>query len=285
MPRVRAKRWCFTLNNPTSGEEELLQQFLTQLQTGKTSYKSITLTYIVFGKEAVSTLHLQGYLETETKTSLSSMKTLLKRAHWEAAKGTAKQAAEYCKKDGDFKEAGVISKGRGYRADLEKVQEEIDAGTSIDKIAETHFSLWCQYRRSFQAYADRQSPKRNWKTIVVVLWGDTGTGKTRFCHEQAQGRTLWISGDYQWFDGYNGQDVVLLDDYRGEYPVQLFLKLTDRYRMSVPIKGGFVNWCPKKIYITSNVDPSTWYQNCGSRTHEAFMRRLTVVNFINKSIY
>lgn len=122
-------------------------------------------------------------------------------------------------------------------------------------------------------------------TVVVVLWGDTGTGKTRFCHEQAAGRSMWSSGDYKWFDGYIGQEVVLLDDYRGEYPIQQFLKLTDRYPMQVPIKGGFTNWCPKKIYITSNVAPSLWYQDIGSRTKEAFMRRLNVINFIDKNIY
>jgi hypothetical protein len=161
----------------------------------------------------------------------------------------------------------------------------IKGGAKEEDIAEKHFSKWVVYRKSFQAYASMNLPDRSWKTIVVVLWGDTGTGKTRFVHAQSSGRSLWSPGDYQWFDGYRGQEVVLFDDYRGEYPIQQFLKLTDRYPMSVPVKGGFCRWLPKKIYITSNVNPDAWYPDVHGRSFEAFKRRLTIVNFINKPIY
>lgn len=233
----------------------------------------------------MSTLHFQGYLETQNKTSLSSMKTFLRRAHWEKAGGSPQEAADYCKKDGDFQEKGTLSKGRGFRSDLAEVKNMIDQGCSIEQVADQHFGLFVQYRKGFQAYAALKSEPRTWKTIVIVLWGDTGTGKTRFCHSQVGDRTLWTNGDFKWFDGYIGQDIVLLDDYRGEYPIQMFLKLTDRYPMRVPVKGGFTNWAPKKIYITSNCAPETWYKDIGSRTRDAFMRRLTKVNFIDFNIY
>ncbi|AGS36190.1 replication-associated protein [Circoviridae 5 LDMD-2013] len=282
MPRVRAKRWCFTLNNPTDQEKD----FMARLQLGELPTASnMKLTYLCFGREAVSTPHLQGYLELEKKSSLSSMKTFLTRAHWEKAKGSPKEAADYCKKDGDYEEVGKLSVGQGYRTDLLNVKEVLDGGATVAELADSHFRLWVQYRRSFKAYVDLKATPRRWKTVVVVLWGDTGTGKTRFCHDQTGDRSMWTSGDYKWFDGYDGQEVVLWDDYRGEYPIQQFLKLTDRYPMNVPIKGGFTNWKPKKIYITSNCCPSTWYKDVGSRTHEAFMRRLDVINFINKPIY
>lgn len=103
--------------------------------------------------------------------------------------------------------------------------------------------------------------------------------------DQVMDSTFWTPGDYEWFDGYNGQEIVLFDDYRGEYPIQLFLKLTDRYAMSVKVKGGFTNWCPRKIYITSNTCPSTWYKDADTRTLDAFWRRLNAVHFINKNLY
>lgn len=280
--RVRAKRWCFTLNNPTEQEKD----FMGRLQVGEQpTLSNVKLTYLCFGREVVSTPHLQGYVELETKTSLSSMKCFLKRAHWEKSKGTPKEASDYCKKDKDFEELGVLSVGRGYRSDLIVIKDLMDKGATSLDIAESNFGLWVQYRRSFEAYMNLKSTPRRWETVVVVIWGDTGTGKTRYCQDQIMDRSMWSNGDYKWFDGYKGQEVVIWDDFRGEYPIQLFLKLTDRYPMQVPVKGGFTNWCPKKIYITSNCAPETWYPDCGSRTREAFFRRLNVINFINKKLY
>lgn len=290
MPRVRSKRWCFTLNNPTIEEKEFVNSLLGSPPTQDMS--SLNLTYLIIGKESsqTGTPHYQGYLETSSRIGLRSLKSsmiLLTRAHLEPARGTSKQALEYCKKEGDWAERGnpMRQKGSERRTDLEDIRSILENEKSLEKVADEHFSLFVQYRRGFEAYLSMKSPPRNWETRVIVLWGDTGTGKTRFCHAQSEGRSLWIAGDYQWFDGYTGQECVLLDDYRGEYPIQQFLKLTDRYPMQVPVKGGFTNWCPKKMYITSNTDPSTWYKDVGSRTREAFFRRLNTIHFIDKNIY
>jgi len=116
------------------------------------------------------------------------------------------------------------------------------------------------------------------------LWGKTGTGKSRFCYDQVQDRSVWRPGDYKWFDGYAGQEIIIIDDYRGEYALPVFLNLCDRYPMQVPVKGGFANWCPKKIYITSNVNPNLWYSTDGFSL-DAFKRRLDVVEFIDEKLY
>jgi hypothetical protein len=174
---------------------------------------------------------------------------------------------------------------QGKRNDLLEIKQLLDEGKTSSDIAESHFSKWVVYRRSFQAYAARKIPKRNWKTLVHVYWGRTGTGKTRFVHDQVQDERFWSPGDFKWFDGYDGQPIVIIDDYRGEYELPLFLKLCDRYPMQVPIKGGFVNWAPRKIYITSNTSPDTWYSNADNWSFQAFRRRLTLVSQINSDIY
>ena len=140
------------------------------------------------------------------------------------------------------------------------------------------------YRKAFNAYASLKQEKRSWKTRVVCLWGATGTGKTRFCYDQVMNSTVWSPGDFQWFDGYKGQEIVIIDDYRGEYPIQLFLKLCDRYPMQVPVKGDFTNWIPKKIYITSNVKPDLWYE-CDGASFDAFKRRFDVIHEIHQPLY
>ena len=54
----------------------------------------------------------------------------------------------------------------------------------------------------------------------TILWfrGQTGEGKTRtaikIAKEYYEG-SYWISNDsLKWFDGYNGQKVAILDDFR-----------------------------------------------------------------------
>lgn len=168
---------------------------------------------------------------------------------------------------------------------MQQIKVKIENGESMTIIASEHFSKWVQYRRSFEAYATMLRQKRNWKTIVIVLWGKTGVGKSRFVHDQIQDSTFWSPGDYLWFDGYCGQDIVLFDDYRGEYKLQMLLKLCDRYPMSVPIKGGFTEWAPRKIYITSNINPALWYKEADSYSLAAMFRRFTNVHAIFEDLY
>ena len=284
--RQRSKRWCFTLNNPTEEETEFMQNLVENMKDGSsTSTNGVELTYMIYGIEQVSTRHLQGYLELKNKTSLSTMKRLKKRAHWEKAKGTSKQASDYCKKDGDFYEGGSIMPGQGARSDLQAIKQKIEDGAHELDIADQHFEKWVVYRRSFQRYAALLEESRSWNTVVHVYWGKTGTGKTRFCMDQVMDSTFWSPGDYKWFDGYSGQKIVIFDDYRGEYPLQQLLKLCDRYPMSVPVKGGFVEWKPKKIYITSNIHPNEWYPTADKYSISAMFRRFNLIQACFDSLY
>ena len=55
----------------------------------------------------------------------------------------------------------------------------------------------------------------------------------------------------KWFDGYNGEDRVVIDDLRRDsMPFNFLLAVIDRYLARVPIKGGFTHWNPREIIIT-----------------------------------
>lgn len=88
---LRSRRWCFTLNNPTEQEESMLQGMVSSGQAN----------YLVFGRErgAEGTAHLQGYVEVPKKRTLSSMKSLLPRAHLEISRGSKESNRDYCTKE------------------------------------------------------------------------------------------------------------------------------------------------------------------------------------------
>ena len=65
---------------------------------------------------------------------------------------------------------------------------------------------------------DARIPVREFKTDVVVLFGPTGCGKTRAVMDRYGARNVYIKDASQWWDGYDVQPVVLLDEFYGQLP-------------------------------------------------------------------
>lgn len=203
----RSKDWCFTINNYTEEEERLT---CALVENGHASYA-------VIGKERgeEGTPHLQGFFQLLARVRLASVKAIpgLGRAHLEARRGTPQEASEYCKKEGDFEEYGTIA-GQGKRKDLSAVKKAIDEGAGVEELWENHFGAMVRYEGAFKRYRAlhrRRDP--NIPIEILVLWGPTGTGKSRF--PRLINPELFSLPDItlQWFDGYDGQETVLIDDF------------------------------------------------------------------------
>lgn len=168
----KAKNWCFTLNNYDATDLALLLVLLEYV------------FYFCYGREVgeSGTPHLQGYVAFEKRRTLATVKRLLRRAHWECARGISQQNKTYCEKDCDagnpLFELGQLPSGQGRRADLDEIKELLDDGASELDIAEQYFGKWCQYRRSFQAYiVFKNFLVRRLDLRVICLEGPTGVGK------------------------------------------------------------------------------------------------------------
>lgn len=84
--RKRYRNVCFTINNPK----------------GQIDYENMPgLKYMVFQLEqgANGTVHYQGYAEFSKQYSLKQLQVILPGGHFETRRGTAQQAADYCKKE------------------------------------------------------------------------------------------------------------------------------------------------------------------------------------------
>ena len=70
-----------------------------------------------------------------------------------------------------------------------------------------------------------------------VLWGPSGSGKSRYAKEHWPG-AFWKTPYTQWWDGYGTHDTVILDDFRGDCMRLTDLqRLLDWYPLWVEIKG------------------------------------------------
>lgn len=146
----------------------------------------------------------------------------------------------------------------------------------MKEIAEEHFGAFMRYERGIRSYINIHAERRSWTTEVLVYWGLTGTGKTKTAYEKDP--CLYSHAGGMWFDGYSGEDTVLFDEFTGSsFPLPYLLKLLDRYPMQVQVKGGFVNWKPRTIIITSNFAPDSWYSGASQEHRDALKRRITSV--------
>ena len=246
---MTARDWVFTLNNPEIDEIQ---------------WDEKKVQYAVWQKEVgeQGTPHLQGFVVLKRDQRLSYVRKVLPTGHWEKRKGTREQAAAYCEKS-DTRVAGPWYFGKlkrkGERTDIHEAMALVRAGVEERKIAEELPGTWVMHHRAFERYRRLCQVKRTWKTEVIVRWGGTGTGKTRWVFDN-EPDVHPMEYQNQFWSAYDGEEVVLWDDFQpGMISRDLFLRLTDRYPCRLRILHGWAQWTPKKLYITSNYDPATWY--------------------------
>jgi len=271
MSRVRAVRWCFTLNNYTADEVDSLVRNCSDRKV---------VAYLVYGKEVgeEGTPHLQGYIELSSKREFSTVKKLVgTRAHIEQARGSSQQASDYCKKDGAFKEYGAMMVGAGHRSDLDNIGKRVLAGESLESIADTDTAMYIRYHRGLRELANTL-PSPKWRDVkVLVYYGPTGSGKTRAAMALNGGDVFKMNTNTNgtlWFDGYRGESVLLLDDYYGWIKHGELLTLLDGYPYRCQIKGSYTWARWTTVVITSNKPPKAWY---AQGLNPALERRLTQV--------
>lgn len=283
---LKSKHWCFTLNNWTEDEYAQLEVIGSEIAKGSDRF-----TYLVFGKERsgggagdsasggepAGTPHLQGFISFVNRRTMSSVKRDIgDRVHLERVRGTPQEASSYCKKDGDFVEYGEVPAGPGRRTDLEGPINAIRGGSRIRQVARDFPREFVKYSRGLQALVGFHRGAFTPPRKVYAFIGSAGAGKTRAVHLAEE--DLFVHSGDRWFDGFEGQEAALFDDFDGsQLSKGVFLRVIDQYAMDVPVKGSFVPWTPKRVYITSNLEIDRWYPDLSYDQQEAVSRRIHCV--------
>lgn len=270
----RSTRYSFTLNNYSANEVEHIEGLL--------DYK-----YLVYGKEIGSsgTPHLQGYIIMKRSYSLLAMKNFIPRAHFEVSLGNSEQNIKYCKKDGNYVEFGNPP-APGKRTDIQKLYKRVSEGASYDELVAESEGAAIRYKSAIHELISIRSRSERSKIIrehgihalpskeVYFFYGETGTGKTSSALQDNP--DAHIQSGCRWFDGYTGQDTVIFDEFVPRaFPPEILLRLTDKYPMRVEIKGAFVEFNPKRIIFTTNLDPDSWFADFCPAHQRAMDRRIT----------
>jgi len=240
--------------------------------------------YFVAGKETAPSTgqkHWQGFFVLGKKMLGNKIDKLFRTkfplpisVHFESARGTNKQASDYCKKtDEEAYEDGELPPEADRTGNVGALMQLIKNGASDVELAEQDPQTWAQYRKGLAEYRSLTAPKRDWVTNVIIIYGKTGTGKTREAMKLSPDSVFYSRG---FINGYFGQEVVLFDDFQWDtMPIQVWLRLCDRYPCTMEIKGGQVNWAPRTVIFTSNEHPDEWWPKASEMHREAFQRRIT----------
>lgn len=280
---LRMKNFVWTLNNYTDADLRRMEDY------GEVA------KYHVFGFETSKkgTPHLQGFTMLDKQVSFNVLKKLPQpfgKCAMYNMKGTPKQASDYCKKTQTFFEYGELPtplsparrsgkpSEQGKRTDIIEVVEKVKAGATDRMLLEENPNTTFKYLRHIQQIRSLCKPTRTNALEVIICYGTPGCGKTHWAYATYPGLFQLPVGKDFWMDQYQRQPQVLFDDFNGNVSLTNCLQIMDKYIIQVPIKGGFVWWCPEKIVITTNVHPCNWYDYSKRQdSYLALERRITQV--------
>lgn len=264
MPSEKHRDYCMTINNYTETER---QSVIDQSN----------VAYLVIGREVgeSKTPHLQIYISYLNPRSFNAIKKQFPRAHIETWKYSSHQAAEYCKKEGDFVEFGTIPQ-QGRRTDIDEVRKVVKTTGSMRSVVDSCDSY--QAVRMAEVMMKYYEPARDWQMNVKWYFGESGSGKSYQARIDFSGQdyyTCMTNG--KWFEGYDGQSCVIIDDFREDFmKFKEFIQFLDRYEFRVETKGGSRQFRAHNVIITCPYHPNEVFKHTDEDNFQV-LRRLTEI--------
>lgn len=291
----RSRNWCFTINiknndnnDNDNNNKEYINKLRNEIINNLKEYEDLIRYYIMgieLGKKNKK-WHIQGFIQLNNPKSMKTIKNIFDCKHMNLSKmySNVISASNYCKKDNNYIEYGKYI-NQGQRTDIELIYKDLKNGKSIKYIAYNHFNTWTKYYKAFDRFKNilDEDKASNWRNIkTTLIKGPTGIGKTRYTYLKHNNNDIYkINGkQLNWWDGYTGQKILLIDEYSNDINITELLNILDGYKLRLPIKGGFTyaNW--NKVYITTNLD--ILHDNAKKEHKKALNRRINrVINTFN----
>ncbi|MBQ3515636.1 MAG: hypothetical protein IJA29_00285 [Lachnospiraceae bacterium] len=221
--------------------------------------------------------HLHIVVEDAKNFRFSSVKKLFPRAHIEPTRGNKTQAENYINKVGAYAEKneqivcieyhGEIKGNQGSRNDLEIISKMLDEGATPKQILKSDIRFYKQETIIRKAFFEKRIAETPIERTVTVYYhvGLAGSGKSYTLVDLVEkyGRDeIFIVSDYAngFLDGYQGQKVLFLDEFKGQIPYSLLLTMLQGYLQQFHARYTNVWGLWEEVHITSVFAPEELYR-------------------------
>lgn len=300
MPQSR--KWQLTFNNPA--EHGFTHDSIVEAIEGLASVVYWCMCDEIGSEE---TYHTHLYICFQNPKMHTVIANAFPGAHRENVKGTSQQNRDYVLKDGDkynkqpdgtydyvdssgkrhigtnyadtFLEWGEMPReSQGKSKDVEKILALLQDGASNLEIVTQVPSAMLnmdKVERTRSMFRDAQFAS-TWRNLeVTYIFGETGAGKTRSVMEKYGYEACYRVTDYKHpFDTYDGQDVIIFEEFRSSLKHGDMLNYLDGYPLLLPCRYFNRQACYTKVFIISNIQPTQQYFNIDRESQAAFWRRV-----------
>lgn len=293
----QSRKFLMTLNNPAEKGFDIDACLEKALSLKGLQYACLAME--IGAKE--QTPHIHMFVYYQNPKSWDTMKKLIPKADWECCRGTCRQNRDYCFKlgkwietekgtttvDGTQTEYGELPEERPCpKPELALLYELIKDGKSNVEILEEYpeYMLDITHIDRCRLILRQEEFKNSWRNLeVTYIYGVTGAGKSRYVMEKYGYSNVFRVTDYTHpFDTYNGEDILMLEEYNSSFKLQDALNYLDSYPLKLPARYSDKVACYTKVYITTNIALEKQYPVIKEESPElwnAFIRRINKVMY------
>ncbi|CAG8658451.1 10592_t:CDS:2 [Ambispora gerdemannii] len=146
---------------------------------------------------------------------------------------------KYIMKQGDY-----ISNLGSLEYTLDDVVDDINKGVRELIIATKYPVLYIRHSTGIKQLRNVLSKRIRINPTVVLRYGDSSTGKSTDCYNNVlpEQRYYELATEDKdvWFDTYDGEEVLILNDFYGSLKYSFFLKLCRGELAKLPVKSSFL---------------------------------------------
>lgn len=280
-PRRGAKGWFLTYPRCQAAKEDLLKAF-------GTFSPHLVDEYIVARElHQDGSPHLHAFVKFTAKVVLdkkgSRFDFLGYHGNYQVAKSW-RAVQQYCKKGFDFISNISVESAQDKKA---KRSADILTRSDVKSLVEdgTIGALQIvQAQKARQAWALLEDPEDQESTRGIWIYGPSGSGKTHYVHHKEP--LLFKKSQNKWWDGYEAQPAVLLDDFDGKGAgLDHLIKIwTDKWSCKGETKGGTIPLNYQRFYVTSNFTIEYLFRESEPETIKAIRRRFKVIHKPDRSL-
>lgn len=229
--------------------------------------------------------HLQFAVYFKHARSLQSVGGLdvwPQRPHLEPVKGSVEDCVKYCTKD-DGRLGSSVEVGdrpaQGKRSDLIAIYRLLrEEGKTVRHAADLYPGSFMRYGRAFHT-ARYMFKEPEVERNCILFYGATRTFKSRNAAYVLGERPFYDHFGWKWWDGYEGEDIVIFDDFDWtQVEIRAFLKLAEYRPMRGQTKGAHVSVGAKWYIFTSNEALELWWEGSIQGPHrEALEERFKYI--------